>query len=140
MISYSAILTEDKVEGGYTVEFPDLPGCITEGDTLEEALALAKDALSLYLESIDMRKLPIPQPSKRTGKNIYLIEPDKNVGFAIWLKLNREEQGLSQAKVANRLGIAQQTYQRFENPRKTNPTLAQIVKLENLFGREILKP
>ncbi|EMJ56507.1 hypothetical protein LEP1GSC111_1254 [Leptospira interrogans str. UT126] len=69
MISYPAILTEDKNEGGYTVEFPDLPGCITEGDTLEEALAFAKDALSLYLESIDSRKIKIPRPSERKGKN-----------------------------------------------------------------------
>lgn len=140
MLSYPAILTEDKTEGGYTVEFPDLPGCITEGETLDEALSYAREVLTLYLESIDSRKLPIPHPSKRNGKNIHWIEPDKKVGFAIWLKINREEQGLSQTKIANRLGVTQQAYQRFENPRKTNPTLSQIVKLENLFGREILKP
>ncbi|MDI7226544.1 type II toxin-antitoxin system HicB family antitoxin [Leptospira santarosai] len=140
MISYPAILTEDKTEGGYTVEFPDLSGCITEGETLDEALSYAREVLTLYLESIDSRKLPIPHPSKRNGKNIHWIEPDKKVGFAIWLKINREEQGLSQTKIANRLGVTQQAYQRFENPRKTNPTLSQIVKLENLFGREILKP
>ncbi|MDO6383402.1 type II toxin-antitoxin system HicB family antitoxin [Leptospira santarosai] len=78
MILYPAILTEDKTEGGYTVEFPDLPGCITEGETLEETLEYAKDALSLYLESIDSRKLPIPRPSKKSGKNVHYIEPRSN--------------------------------------------------------------
>ncbi|WP_061232513.1 type II toxin-antitoxin system HicB family antitoxin [Leptospira noguchii] len=140
MISYPAVLTEDEQEGGYTVEFPDLPGCITEGDTLEQALGYAKDALSLYLESIDSRKLPIPQPSKKSGKSIHYIEPEKKIAFAIWLKLNRAEQGLSQARVASQLGVSQQAYQKFENPKRTNPTLSQIVKLENLFGSEILKP
>ncbi|EMO25408.1 DNA-binding helix-turn-helix protein [Leptospira interrogans serovar Bataviae str. HAI135] len=56
------------------------------------------------------------------------------------MKLNRAEQGLSQARVASQLGVSQQAYQKFENPKRTNPTLSQIVKLENLFGSEILKP
>ena len=44
---YPAIFTpyEDNVNG-YAVEFPDLPGCITGGDTLEEALGMAEDAAS----------------------------------------------------------------------------------------------
>lgn len=35
--------------GGYSVDFPDLPGCISVGDTLEEALTMAREALSLHL-------------------------------------------------------------------------------------------
>ena len=34
---------------GFSIHFPDLPGCITEGDTLEEASKMARDALELYL-------------------------------------------------------------------------------------------
>ena len=37
-------------EIGYWVEFPDLPGCLTQGDTLEEAYQYAKEALNLYLD------------------------------------------------------------------------------------------
>ncbi|MEW5773046.1 MAG: type II toxin-antitoxin system HicB family antitoxin [Thermodesulfobacteriota bacterium] len=37
-------------EGGYWVEFPDFPGCITQGDTLDEARAMAEDALAGYVE------------------------------------------------------------------------------------------
>lgn len=38
---------------GYTVSFPDLPGCITEGDTMEEALHMAKEALELHLYGME---------------------------------------------------------------------------------------
>ena len=47
---YQAILTPDD-EGGYSVEFPDLPGCISEGDTYEEAVWMAADAAKTWLAS-----------------------------------------------------------------------------------------
>jgi predicted RNase H-like HicB family nuclease len=47
-------------EGGYTVEVPRLPGCITEGDSFEEALANAHEAIALYLESLAARGFPAP--------------------------------------------------------------------------------
>lgn len=50
-------------EGGYTVEVPVLPGCITEGDTFEEAERNAREAITVYLESLLMDKEPIPQES-----------------------------------------------------------------------------
>lgn len=40
-------------EGGYTATVPSLPGCISEGDTREEALRNIQDAIELYLEPID---------------------------------------------------------------------------------------
>lgn len=43
------ILIPDET-GGYTVEVPSLPGCITEGDTIDEALANAKEAIELWIE------------------------------------------------------------------------------------------
>ena len=45
------ILIPDEA-GGYTVEVPSLPGCISEGDTLEEALINIKEAIELYIESL----------------------------------------------------------------------------------------
>ncbi len=47
---YTIILHPDIDEGGYTVTVPSLPGCVTQGDTLEEAIAMAKDAIKLHLE------------------------------------------------------------------------------------------
>ncbi len=54
------ILFEAQEEGGYTVTVPALPGCISEGDTYDEALANIKEAISLYMESLQADGLPIP--------------------------------------------------------------------------------
>lgn len=43
---YPAIFTPEEDAGGYCVTFPDLPGCVTEGNTLSEALEMAVDAAS----------------------------------------------------------------------------------------------
>jgi len=59
------ILIPDET-GGYTVEVPSLPGCISEGDTVEEALVNIKEAIELYIESLieDGEDIPedIPSP------------------------------------------------------------------------------
>ncbi|MEK6985308.1 MAG: type II toxin-antitoxin system HicB family antitoxin [Candidatus Thermoplasmatota archaeon] len=44
------VVLEPSDEGGYTVFVPALPGCISEGDTREEALRNIKEAIELYLE------------------------------------------------------------------------------------------
>lgn len=46
------VLLEKSDEGGYTVYVPSLPGCVSEGETEEEALANISEAISLYLEPI----------------------------------------------------------------------------------------
>ncbi len=47
------IILEPSEEGGYTVFVPALPGCISEGDTKEEALKNIRKAIELYLEPVD---------------------------------------------------------------------------------------
>jgi predicted RNase H-like HicB family nuclease len=59
---YPAHIWKDT-NGAYSVEFPDLPGCFSSGDTVEEAKTMAYEALTGYLESLASRKLPIPEPS-----------------------------------------------------------------------------
>lgn len=54
------VLFEPAQEGGYTVTVPALPGVVTEGDTLEEARAMAQDAIRCYLGSLHKDGLPIP--------------------------------------------------------------------------------
>jgi len=44
---------EPSDEGGFTATVPSLPGCISEGDTREEALANIREAIELYLEPVD---------------------------------------------------------------------------------------
>ena len=58
---YPAVFSPE--DPGYSVEFPDLPGCCTCGDSLEESLSMAKDALSLFLVELEDEKQDIPEPS-----------------------------------------------------------------------------
>jgi len=100
MIKYPAKIIYDEHDNVFNISFPDLSGCFTYGESLDEAKENAKEALTAYLESIDVRKLKIPKPSKLEGKDIYYIEPEKNVAFAIWLKQKREEKGYTQEEIA----------------------------------------
>jgi predicted RNase H-like HicB family nuclease len=47
------VLLEQCEEGGYTVTVPTLPGCISEGDTYQEAVENIKDAIALYLRAVN---------------------------------------------------------------------------------------
>ncbi len=62
--SYYAIF-EPAIEGGYSVSFPDFPGCVTSGDTFEKAQKMAKEALELWIEELASQKTRIPSHSAR---------------------------------------------------------------------------
>jgi len=47
------VVLEPSEEGGFTAFVPSLPGCISEGDSQEQALANIQEAISLYLEPVD---------------------------------------------------------------------------------------
>lgn len=63
---YTIVLTPDPDEGGYTVTVPALPGCITEGDTLEEAIANAKEAIALHVECLIADGELVPEEKEPT--------------------------------------------------------------------------
>lgn len=76
-LSYTIIL-EPAQEGGFTVTVPALPAIVTEGDSYEEALAMAKDAIRLYLESLTEagKSIPVEQPpGGRTAVQIQVAVP-----------------------------------------------------------------
>lgn len=59
------VVFEKATEGGYVVTVPALPGCVTQGETFEEAEEMARDAIAGYLESLV--KLGQPFPTTSTG-------------------------------------------------------------------------
>lgn len=65
MKSYTILLWPDLDEGGFTVTVPSMPGCVTEGDTLDEALDNARDAIETYLEGLIKHGEPIPDEDVR---------------------------------------------------------------------------
>ncbi|MEK6695792.1 MAG: type II toxin-antitoxin system HicB family antitoxin, partial [Candidatus Deferrimicrobiota bacterium] len=124
-------------EGGYWAEFPDLPGCITEGDSEVEVLSMAKDALSGWLAVRFERNFAIPEAKFLKGKNVRWVEPNPDVGIPLMIRKIRNELGLSQKEVAHRLHIAYQSYQAWENPKIANPTLKQLSKLAGAVGKKL---
>ena len=58
---YTIILHPDQEEGGYTVTVPTLPGCITQGETMDDAIAMAKDAIRLHIKFLLADGQPVPQ-------------------------------------------------------------------------------
>jgi len=56
------VVLQPELEGGFSVFVPRLPGCVSQGETREEALAMIKDAIEGYVESLDAHGDPIPEP------------------------------------------------------------------------------
>jgi len=60
MRKYTIILEPDPEEGGYTITVPALPGCITQGETIEQCIERACEAIAGYIESLKVEGEPIP--------------------------------------------------------------------------------
>lgn len=87
---YPAVFTPEK-EGGYSINFPDLPGCYTCGDDLYDGLYMANDVLSLVLMDMEEDKSDIPAPSNIkdvtvTGGEFVTIIPCDTVAYRKLLK------------------------------------------------------
>lgn len=52
-----------EAEGGFTVTVPALPGCITYGENIDEAMAMAKEAVELYIEELQEKGETVPDDS-----------------------------------------------------------------------------
>jgi len=71
MHEISPLSAEDG--GGFLITFPDLPGCMSDGATVEEAIANGKDAFSAWIAAATDMGKPVP---KSTAKPVELIEAD----------------------------------------------------------------
>lgn len=61
--TYRVLLTQEP-EGGFTVSVPALPGCITYGESIDHALSMAKEAIELYVETLEAEGDTVPDDSK----------------------------------------------------------------------------
>lgn len=59
VLTYRTMLRKEP-EGGYTVIVPSLPGCVTYGETIEQAIVMAREAIELYIESLKAHNEEIP--------------------------------------------------------------------------------
>lgn len=58
------VVLEPDPNGGYVISCPTLPGCYSQGDTLDEAMDNIREAIQLCLEDMKAHNEPIPDPSK----------------------------------------------------------------------------
>ena len=82
---YRMEIVEDREEGGFVVSFPELPGCITCGETLETAVANAQDAKKAWLEAAIADGVTIQEPALE--ENIEIPEPDSLEAYSGQFKL-----------------------------------------------------
>jgi antitoxin HicB len=73
-LGYPVILTDDEIDGGFVVTFPDVPEAITQGNDVSDALAQAADALEEAIVGRIRRGDPVPEPSEaRPGQPVVLF-------------------------------------------------------------------
>lgn len=110
----------------WMASFPDVPEALTNGDTREEALAEALDALVTAFEFYFEDSRPVPLPSTpATGQDVVSVPPSQ---WAKVLLLNAMcESGVSQAELGRRLGMARQNVQRLID-------LHHVTKLDQLVA------
>lgn len=75
---YPAVFHLNRDDGAYTITFPDLPGCISEGKSLGNALSMAGSALTEWISYLLDKGEDIPEPGDLSGIN---INPDEFVNF-----------------------------------------------------------
>lgn len=83
---YPAIF--DYAADGISIEFPDLPGCLSCADTDEEALYMAKDVLGLWMDYMEKDNEDIPEPTSLL--DIELKDNQKSVLIEVWMPTIRK--------------------------------------------------
>lgn len=58
---YVIIIQREHEEGGYSVTVPALPGCLAQGETVEEAIAVAREAISVHIQGLIEDGEPVPE-------------------------------------------------------------------------------
>lgn len=120
---YPAIFEQNN-DGSYTITFPDLPGCISEGKSLANAIDMAQSALTQWIEYLLEEKENIPDPSQANKINILdnqfvnFVRADirdnravrRTVSIPSWLDTKANDAGISLSKILQdalktRLGV-----------------------------------
>ena len=66
------IMLRKEPEGGYTAFVPSLPGCVTYGDTIDEAIEMTKEAVELYIGSLIDHNEPVPSEKEVFEYNLQI--------------------------------------------------------------------
>lgn len=132
-IRYPAVL-EPEESGGFSVHFVDVEGAMTDGETLDEALFNASEALSGILGWMLDENRPLPDPSP-AAPGMYLVAPDARTQAALLVRRARGERSL--AELARALDTSWPSARRLENPRHS-PSLRQLERAASALGKRLV--
>ena len=121
-------------EGGFTVIFPDVPEAITQGDTREEAAAMAEDALVTSLSFYTDSGEQLPQPSPAQGRPLAYLPP--LVAAKLALHDAMLAAGVSNVALARQLGTDEKTVRRLRDPLHQS-RIAQVDAALRALGKRI---
>jgi len=133
-MEYVGLVYSDEKYIGVT--FPQAPGCSTFGETYEEMLAMAQEALEGWLESwlVTGDVPPEPKPvSVRRGQRAIVVQVPAELAAAIAIRRARNAAGLTQARLAKLAGMTQPNIARMESGR-ANPSIANVAKVFHAMG------
>ena len=134
-MKFPVTLTADKDDGGFVVTFKDIPEAITQGETFEGALVMAKDALETALEFYFEDKRCVPAPSK-PKRGQHTIELPASLSAKVWLLNEMVKQNMRPAELARRLNTTPQQVNRLTNLRHTT-RIDAIAAALNAMGRQL---
>lgn len=69
------VVFEEAEEGGYIARVPALPGCVTQGESLEEAESMVRDAIRAYCVSLKKHREPIPSAVREVVESVSVALP-----------------------------------------------------------------
>jgi antitoxin HicB len=137
MLFFNALFEPDREKGGFVVTFPDLKWGVTQGETEEDAMAMAADALEMVVRDYIERGEPLPWPSKVRGRKYRAIRLPALQSAKAELYMAFKEFGIRKAELARRLGIPKTTVDRlFDFGNHTR--LDQIEAAFAVFGKRLL--
>jgi len=125
----------EKEDKGYSAQCMEIPGCITQADTLKELKENMKEALELVLDELPDSKYvaPLPNARIRKTKSINLISPEPQIALAHMVRYYRIKHKMTQKQIAKKMGFKDiYSYQRLETS-KCNPTLKTILKIREIL-------
>jgi antitoxin HicB len=131
--SYPVKLTKQK-EGGYLVQFPDLPEAITQGETIEDALNEATDCLEEAIAHRIAKKLEIPAPSQRKKCKYVVLPTTFAVKTALYVAMR--EKKLNNTSLAKKLDCDEKEIRRLVDPHY-NSKLPRIEQALHVLGKKL---
>ena len=131
-----AVLLSPADEGGYVVTCRDLPELITQGESVEEALEQASDAMDEVFATYLTEGLDFPEPSKARRREHMVAPPPETVAkAALYVAMRRA--GISKVQLAKRLGVDEKEVRRLLAPHYGSK-LPRIAKAISVLGQRLV--